>query len=200
MLGRKKPAPEPLSLSSPTSSTNKLQKNSSKNIQPSAITSPSPVTTASPRSLEPSKSPASAGLSSSRRSQPGPKRPQTAKGSASQVDDADAASNFEQFSQRRPLQTSYNPTHSPSADPSSSTSPTEQQHPPGSPSSRRVPSNDKKPTGGFFHFNKPSRTANQFPSHNQRPASVSWNRFDSRGTDGPGTAQYGGKLQSDRLK
>lgn len=206
MLGRKKPAPEPLSLSSPVSSSApKHQQSSSRSniniAQPPGLASPSAATSASPRPLDPSRSPASAGLSPSHRPRPAAtKRPQTAKASSPQPDDADTAS-FEQFSQRRPSQTSYNPNPArvPSADPSASTSPTEHQHPPESPSSRRLPSNDKKGKGTFLHFTKPSRTINQFPSHAQRPASGSWNHFDSRGTNGPDTARHGGKPQSKRL-
>lgn len=200
MLGRKKPAPEPLSLSSSVSSTNRLQKNTTNNkyAQQSGITSPSSLTPASARHFDTSRSPTSAGLSPSHRSQqPTPKRPPTATDSASQGNGTiDAASSLEQFDQRRPSQTSHNSGLPPSAEASTSTSPTEQQHPPESPNTRRVPSNDRKTKGGFFHFNKPSRTANQLPSHHQRPASVSWNRLDSQGTDGLGTTQHGGKSQS----
>lgn len=206
MLGRKKPAPEPLSLSSPVSSSApKHQQSSSRSniniAQLPGLASPSAATPASPRPFDPSRSPASAGLSPSHRPRPAAtKRPQTAKASSPQPDDADDAASFEQFGQRRPSQTLYNPARVPSADPSASTSPTEHQHPPESPSSsRRVPSNDKKGKGTFLHFTKSSRTINQFPSHAQRPASASWNHFDSRGTNGLDTARHGGKPQSKRL-
>jgi hypothetical protein len=187
MLGRKKPAPEPLSLSSPAStSTNnprRLQQ-SQKNAQSSGVESPSPSSAASPP--DSARSPTSAGLSPSLRSKLGPRRPQTARAGSQSIEPVD----LEPFYQRRrPSQTAYSNPPLTSGSLSAATSPVDQQYP----SAAAAPlTNERKTKGGFFHFAKPSRTTNNFPSHSQRP-SGSWNQLDPRKAEGPSAASQGGK-------
>lgn len=185
MLGRKKPAPEPLSLSSPASASSPRRfQQSEKSAQSSGVESPSPSTAASP--LDSARSPTSAGLSPSIRSKLGPKRPQTAKAGSQSNEAAD----LEPFVQRRrPSQTAYNNPPLPSGNPSAATSPIDQQHP----AAAAAPStNEKKGKGGFFHFTKPSRSTNNFSSHSQRP-SGSWNQLDSKKAEGSSATTHGGK-------
>lgn len=191
MLGRKKPAPEPLSLSNPGSNaTRRLQQNLS-GAQSSGVESPSPSSATSP--IHASRSPKSAAPSPSLRSRIDPtKRPQTAK-ATSPTSEAAGIEALD-FGHRRPSQPSHNLPHSASTNPSAAAqSPTEHQHPPVTP---HLPSQERRNRSGLFHFTKPSRTTNHLPSHSHRP-SASWNQLDSTRAEGPGVARHGdgGKLQ-----
>lgn len=174
MLGRKKPAPQPLALSSdPTRSSSTRSQRQDANLLAADVDLETASSAAgiSPRSL------ASTGTSPSLRSKFAQKRPQTAKpGSQSKSMDIDS------LPQRRPSQ--------PSAY-SNLTSPPDQQAQQGA-SLRQAPAIGKKTKSGFFHFTKPSKTINQLPFQNHQH-SASRSQIQSRGSEGPSTSRQGGK-------
>ena len=201
-MGRKKPAPQPLSLpdsssttaASSTIATTSRRSHDSHPLSADFETAPSTSTARSPSD---SRSPVSitASASASARASPysskfAQKRPQTARAVPRSAD-------TESFDRRSPSQPSIvdgPKAQTPTAYPHIATAYSSQPSPP----PRSAQPDSKKSKGGFFHFAKPSKSANQFPSHaHQVSAGSARGEPQLRGNQGPTASWQGGTLQTE---
>ncbi|KAK7226082.1 hypothetical protein V2G26_014085 [Clonostachys chloroleuca] len=158
--GRKKPAPQPLSLHDPSKATAQNHSRDYYNVStdPDATSS-----TASGLSPIDSRSPNSGGTSPSFRSKfATKKRPQTAK-SGSNNPEVDPHNDY-----HRPSHPSLDPLNQPEAPPFSPITSILDQ-PKGPPLRQPTHESKKSKSGGLFHFSKSSRTHNQLPTHPPPP-------------------------------
>ncbi|CAH0026653.1 unnamed protein product [Clonostachys rhizophaga] len=158
--GRKKPAPQPLSLYDPSKATAQNHSRDYYNVStdPDATSS-----TASGLSPIDSRSPNSGGTSPSFRSKfATKKRPQTAK-SGSNNPEFDPHNDY-----HRPSHPSLDPLNQPEAPPFSPINSVLDQ-PKGPPLRQPTHESKKSKSGGLFHFSKSSRTHNQLPTHPPPP-------------------------------
>lgn len=188
--GRKKPAPQPLSLHDPSKATAQNHSRDYYNVStdPDATSS-----TASGLSPIDSRSPNSGGTSPSFRSKfATKKRPQTAK-SGSNNPEVDPHNDY-----HRPSHPSLDPLNQPEAPPFSPITSILDQ-PKGPPLRQPTHESKKSKSGGLFHFSKSSRTHNQLPTHPPPPQQQPNPRYQTNQI-GPSETNFasgpGGKLYS----
>lgn len=195
-MGRKKSAPQPLSLSDPSSTTTTTSATatvSSRSHDGSALSAELETVSSASTALSPadSRSPAS----TTERTSPfsskfAQKRPQTARAGQPKSADLEPLP----FDQGRPSQPSID-------DKAKAQKPTTYPHiasayNPSSTPPRSAQPEAKKSKGGFYHFNKPSKSINQFTSHTHQLSGPSRGETQSRGSEGPSASRQGGMLQT----
>lgn len=205
-MGRKKPAPQPLSLRDSNNPNSSPNPNFTSRSNPttaaataasndgSALSADLEIVSSASTALSPAESRSPASQTATARSSPfssrfAQKRPQTAR-AGNQPKTAD----FESFDKRRPSQPYFDQQaqkpvaypHIASAYDPSSVPPPQTAHPENTTSR-------KTSKGSFFHFSKSSKSTNQFSGHTHQPSVSSRDESQSRASSrGPTTTKHGG--------